>query len=438
MKNGDQQVELRVLKSIICKQNKTFFVLLQDDHFTNLSLLNILRRTRVIFKSTGIIPTEDYLFSEGTLSPSDHVFFSGGRIEEEERLVLTLFNILDSYRRSRIVFEAITKAAQDMMALEDPTGVDACVTELQSSLRKASSVDETDGFEHFSQSTSEAMREIVKADLEDDSEDRFLATGFSSYDRMSGGQVRKKLYVVAAPPGGGKTLFALQVALNQFLMGHRICFVSFEMDHKEIRDRLLSNIARVKHTKLTLKTTTKEENGIVLAEFESWISGGPGLLSVWCPGKEMDIHDIMSQVGPMKYDHVIVDYLGLLKDTGKENQQQELGSHARAAKLCSFQYNCVMTLLAQLDDQTLRVKYSKAIEAHADNILVWAYGDVEKKSKVLSIKQQKARNSSPDPFNLYRDAEYMRIEDYLGITPNDAYASEDVPEMPKFKKKNKN
>jgi hypothetical protein len=79
--------------------------------------------------------------------------------------------------------------------------------------------------------------------------------------------------------------------------------------------------------------------------------------------------------------------------------------------------DAVFILLAQLDDETNKLKYSKAIQANANIVWTWEYGDREKESGIIEVEQRKSRNSKTFPFYLETDYSTMTFKNYSGPTP---------------------
>lgn len=70
-----------------------------------------------------------------------------------------------------------------------------------------------------------------------------IPTGFTEYDRATGGLVPSRLKVVAAPPKTGKSAHALNVGLNVALQGIPVLYIDTEMTSEEQIDRMTSIIA---------------------------------------------------------------------------------------------------------------------------------------------------------------------------------------------------
>lgn len=70
-----------------------------------------------------------------------------------------------------------------------------------------------------------------------------IPTGFTEYDRATGGLVPSRLKVVAAPPKTGKSAHALNVGINVAMQGIPVLYIDTEMTTEEQIDRMTSIIA---------------------------------------------------------------------------------------------------------------------------------------------------------------------------------------------------
>ena len=114
---------------------------------------------------------------------------------------------------------------------------------------------------------------------------------------------------------------------------------------------------------------------------------------------------------------VYIDYLSLLAQNPKKQVWENLGDHTRAAKLVGSNLNAGMVVLAQYDDESNKIKYSKQITANANFVWAWDYGDREKETGIIEVQQKKARNASTYPFYLDTDYSIFSIKDYRGPAP---------------------
>jgi replicative DNA helicase len=77
-----------------------------------------------------------------------------------------------------------------------------------------------------------------------------VPTGFTKLDELTAGLQRENLIIVAARPGGGKTSWAVNVAMHAALQ-HKIpvLLFSLEMSKYELMERMLAGEARIDSSK---------------------------------------------------------------------------------------------------------------------------------------------------------------------------------------------
>lgn len=81
--------------------------------------------------------------------------------------------------------------------------------------------------------------------------DSIIPTGFKDIDDRIFGAVKWNIMTICARTGWGKTTLWLNIALNM-LKEHKVGFISLEMTEEEICDKIVSRIARVRHSSLTI------------------------------------------------------------------------------------------------------------------------------------------------------------------------------------------
>jgi replicative DNA helicase len=90
--------------------------------------------------------------------------------------------------------------------------------------------------------------------------DTCVSTSLSSLDWVLGGGLRPgQLWVLAARPGVGKTVFALRLAAHASQLGHRVAFFSMEMSQAEITQRLCCDLASVDWQRFKLGSHTQDD-----------------------------------------------------------------------------------------------------------------------------------------------------------------------------------
>lgn len=173
-----------------------------------------------------------------------------------------------------------------------------------------------------------------------------VSSGFKDLDVMLGqGMGRKKLIVVGARPSVGKTSFSLSVAFNAAKKGHRVLFVSCEMDGVELYDRLLSFQTGLPLTAIIRGKVPKEK----IKAANDAIKKLP--LSIMHLPK-MTSSEVYTVAMKHKYIHgldlLVVDYLGFLADEG-DNEVQRIGRISRTLKMTANLLDCAVLTPHQLN-----------------------------------------------------------------------------------------
>jgi replicative DNA helicase len=88
-----------------------------------------------------------------------------------------------------------------------------------------------------------------------------IATGFRTIDQATAGLQPGQLITIIAPPKTGKSVLAMQMAVNVHRDGFVPMFQSFEMTNLEQQQRHDSMRARISHQRLITGTLRPEEEG---------------------------------------------------------------------------------------------------------------------------------------------------------------------------------
>jgi len=137
--------------------------------------------------------------------------------------------LIDDAARRQLA-DACTRGLQVIEAGGDPSDVEAAIRELLNQVSTGSTtlVDNNQCLDQLSDFTTHAPP--------------FTPTPWPELNHLIGGWKPGGLYVIAARPGVGKSILALQTATNLTGTGH-VYFASLEMAGRELWARILSNIA---------------------------------------------------------------------------------------------------------------------------------------------------------------------------------------------------
>lgn len=436
MKLYDSNTEMQIIRSA-CDSPQRMVVLskLTADHFGFESAKEVYLRIVGLIAGNKPVPSSDVLKNDEAISDASRALISSTefKVLSAEEDIAAAVGILDKYRKARIIFSAVTKCMGQMQQ-SDPD-VDEVVSNMEIMLQKCHQGSENVEMVHYCAADAEKLAKEIEEDLRNTTTDH-IPTGFAAYDKEVGGYSRKSVIVLASVPGGGKSAMAAQMAANQYMMGYNVCYISYEMAEIELRYRILASQSKIEHKKINLKKLTDKQIGHINKSFREFVgSQHHNRFTIWTPTRDLNIQEISMELKPYNYDVIYVDYISLLKADPKLKMHEVLGNHARHAKLAANSLNSVFVLLAQYDNQEEKIKYSAAIQANAHVVWAWDYGEKERASGVLEIKQLKSRASETFPFYLAKDYKIFSFSDYFGPPPPDTAEGKDkneIPQMPEL------
>jgi len=437
---ADENIELVIIRTLLGNSKIRVKGLgrLTTEYFGSNAALEIFRRILSLLQQDKPIPSIELLRIDQTLTEAARAWlFTDVKPLETEDDFENAFKTLDYYRKGRVLLKVMTYAAENLR--EDNPRVDEIASRMENALMKCHSAAEKEEMLHICAPNEESLMKILDKTL-DEIDDSYIPSGFAEYDKKTGGFRRGQMIAIASVPGGGKSAMAAQMAMNQYMMGYRVLFVSLEMGEDEVMNRMFSSISKVEHGEINLKKTNAKQKKHIREKFKDFVQSskdGNNRLTIWRPTREMTIPEMAMEVKAMAYDVIYIDYLSLLKNDGKAQLHEILGQHARQAKLAAVSLNAVLTVLVQYDDESNKIKYSKAIVANADAVWAWDNTLKEQESGLTEIKQLKARNAGTYPFYLQKDMKVMTFADYTGPAP-ETLKAQDEKEKKEEKKPRKN
>lgn len=413
MKLFEANTEIQVIRTI-CDSQERFAVLgrVNAEFFGSDECKEIFLRISTLIGAGKPAPTSLVLQNDQALSESSRALLSNTQspVLVDDNLEVAL-EILNKHRKARILSKMVVETVEKMKS-DDPD-VDSVVSALESTLAAChTGSSQRSEMLHISADNVDELVKSVEADL-DSPVDDIIPTGFREFDTRTGGFRKKNVITIASVSGGGKTAMMCQMALNQYLMGFNVCIVSYEMDHIELKYRILSNVSQVFHSNITLKRLSPEQRAIVLKKWANFIrgSGLKNRLTIWCPERSLNIPEISMEIKPLGYDICYVDYLSLLRDDPKKAMWETLGDHARSAKLCANNLNMAYVLLAQYDSAENKIKYSAAITNNSSFVWAWDVKPEDREAGRIQVQQLKARSAEVYNFDLQRNMATMQFCD---------------------------
>jgi replicative DNA helicase len=260
---------------------------------------------------------------------------------------------------------------------------------------------------------------------------RGVATGFTDFDRRTGGLRGGDLVIVAGRPSMGKTTMAINmaenVALDPNVKGSVLIF-SMEMPAEQLMTRMLSSVGGVAlHDIRSGRISDQDWVRITsatsqLAEARIFIDETPGLNPT----------EMRARARRVKREHgldmVVVDYLQLMQVAGtKENRATEISEISRGLKALAKELNLPVIALSQLNRSVEQreskkpvmsdLRESGAIEQDADMILFIYREEVYDKNTPrkgeADIDLAKHRNGETGYFTLTFQGQYTRFQNFM-------------------------
>lgn len=232
-----------------------------------------------------------------------------------------------------------------------------------------------------------------------------IPSGLTDFDRITAGFHPNQLVIVAARPGMGKTVFALNVAVNVALNCKKaVALFNLEMSPEQLVNRMLSSVGQIEGTKF-MSGNLNNNDWVRLNEAISQLKDAKIYIN---DSTNVTIGDIRSKCRRLASSDeglgiVIIDYLQLIgsnKNYGS-NRQQEVSDISRALKLMALELKVPVIALSQL---------SRNVETREDKRPVMSdlreSGSLEQDADIVAF--------------LYRDSYYKKTN----ATSNEASVSE--------------
>ena len=219
-----------------------------------------------------------------------------------------------------------------------------------------------------------------------------IPSGFTDIDKLTAGFHENQLIIVAARPAMGKTVFALNVAVNAALKGKSVAIFNLEMDAVQLANRILSSVGQIEGKKF-MNANFNNDDWTRLNEAMSQLADAKIFINDMT---ETTIGAIRSKCRRLAssengLDLVVIDYLQLISG-GKNygtNRQQEVSDISRALKLLALELHIPIIALAQL---------SRSVEQREDKRPIMSdlreSGSIEQDADIVSF--------------LYRDSYYKK------------------------------
>jgi len=177
-----------------------------------------------------------------------------------------------------------------------------------------------------------------------------LHTGFDAFDKKTAGLQNGNLVIIAARPAMGKTIFAINIAVNAAKLNNiNVAIFNLEMGVEEVVGRILSSEGRIDFGKL--KTGNLDD--------DDWRSlkiarDSLGQVGVFLDDTSRKVAQIITKCRTLQRQQglglIVIDYLQLMEGSRSSggNRQLEISEMSRGLKLLARELNIPIIAVAQL------------------------------------------------------------------------------------------
>ena len=239
-----------------------------------------------------------------------------------------------------------------------------------------------------------------------------IDTGFPKLDALLKGLWPGQLCIIGARPGVGKSAFALHLAETAARSEKRVLLFSLEMTADEIAERLIARSGTATLDTLIDGTTNFRR----VQEIGNACKSLSALPLTICDQPDLSIAQVRAKARMFPdVSLIIVDYLGLMQTSRRDNRNLELGELSRALKNLASELGIPIVALSQLNRGTdeneqpsLRsLRDSGEIEQDAAKVvLLWS---IDRTTGTVGVSVAKNRRGATGVVQMHFDGAHMRF-----------------------------
>lgn len=250
-----------------------------------------------------------------------------------------------------------------------------------------------------------------------------MATGFSTIDLATGGFQPGQLITIVAAPKTGKSVIAMQTAINIHEDGFVPMFQSFEMSNEEQQRRHDSMRAHIAHSRLSRGGLNPDEE----KDYKAMLTRIKGMHRFLLTDSvtSATLSTLSLKVEKWKPDVLFVDGVYLMEDEQASRGEARRGTPQNLTRITQGMKNlaqkyglCIVQTTQVLPSKITKgrvtsdaIGWSSSFVQDSDVVLVLQRQDEEDDtSRILRI--DKSRNSGPAETELLWDWENGRFEEY--------------------------
>ena len=231
------------------------------------------------------------------------------------------------------------------------------------------------------------------------------------------------LSIIAGESGGGKSIMLLNMAINQFLHGHNILFISLELSSQVIGQRLASYLTKIPYNRIVKNELSVQEKKAIKDALHDFFDRENHFRIVAEP---IDSEELLALINVERalfnIDLVYLDYMNLVLMRNASNSWSGLVDLARELHRLSMRLGVVTVSAAQANLETkpkgdaypsISTRGSRELEFSA-TLMCYLYSPEETPDAVI-IYVLKNRNASRNRIIADKRFETMEISPVMAL-----------------------
>lgn len=271
-------------------------------------------------------------------------------------------------------------------------------------------------------------------------------TGFSEYDRRTGGFFPSDLIIIAADSSQGKTSFTQEIILSSGEAGHPVAVYSLEMTGAQMAARYLASRSGVPSSRIMRQHLRDDEFKAVESKIDGLLK-----LPIYTDDRSTSTLDgIIASIRSLKIKKgikgAVIDFVQILSVSMRNyNQDIFLGEIARKLKNLAKDLGIWIVMVSQLsrdkenpEPTVYRLRGSGQMNEAADVTILLYRAEVYKRrypepyerynpSGTAMVRVAKTRNAGTFDFFVGFDAATTRFHDLLEIPASETDTGDDEP-----------
>ena len=346
----------------------------------------------------------------------------------------TNFNfLLDNIHKEYSLF-ILKNSLLDVTNSLDSDDLDSTVAKIQQGLNKVNSLDNTEVVEGDLALSLDAFYDKYKK-VQQGEMTVGLPTGFTTFDKHTGGLKAGELDIVIAGSNEGKSVFLINVAHHLYLQGKNVLYFSIELPKDQIIRRFISLAANINIDRFRDGILTAEENTRFIDTMNNFKQRNNMFYIVDNPTCTAD--SIAAKFEELnvkhKIDLIIIDYLGIMRPKKSTGQKwEELGNIALDVRHIARTFKIPVLTAMQVKSEAVKnsknpvynmtdIANSFMVIHHADTVLALKLKDSVASMQGLSIVEMtastpKVRDGQKCQFDISAMFANMRMEEPIGAT----------------------